>query len=261
MTDNIQPNADLAKILATLASLQQPQNTASHDQQQTYGLNQSYQGYGELPQVQPSQQSLPYHHSADPRLLHQHTPQPPKPQDRTSTPLIDPATIIEWKQGLRCVSKIATQNPDFAASVRKLMKEQEGNVKQWEAGRERVIEDHNLKRENEKAHRAALSLPGLLEGSPLLRTSEREQAELTQYDAKVYRACKAMTESQTSSLKVLGVPFFGVKPHLIMGEGDDSASTSDVQQSGGASSQKITRPQLMELQRKMLNHLMELYGD
>jgi hypothetical protein len=93
----------------------------------------------------------------------------------------------------------------------------------------------------------------LLSGLMSLQTPEREEAELSQYDAKVYRACKAMTEAQTSSLKVLGVPFFGTKPHLLLHESEEASSN--------ASDEKITKSQLLELQRKMLNHLMELYGD
>ena len=122
---------------------------------------------------------------------------------------------------------------------------------------------------------ASRSLPGLLEGTALLRvnlscflyvpatnpyqTPEREQEELDQYDAKVYRACKAMVESQTSSLKVLGVPFFGVKPYLVVNTPDKPSETTESRsvQSDG----KVTREQLLDLQRKMLNHLMELYGD
>jgi hypothetical protein len=92
-----------------------------------------------------------------------------------------------------------------------------------------------------------------------VQTTEREQAELTQYDAKVYRACKAMTDAQTSALKVLGVPFFGTKPGLILHESEESVEGSIKE--GGASGQKVTKRQLLELQRKMLNHLMELYGD
>jgi hypothetical protein len=86
-----------------------------------------------------------------------------------------------------------------------------------------------------------------------VKTPEREQAELSQYDSKVYRACKAMTEAQTSSLKVLGVPFFGTKPHLILHESEEPSLNG--------SEQKIAKSQLLELQQKMLNHLMELYGD
>lgn len=92
------------------------------------------------------------------------------------------------------------------------------------------------------------------------QTPEREKEELDQYDAKVYRACKAMVESQTSSLKVLGVPFFGVKPYLIVYSLENPSETAELP-SGQAGGGKITKEQLLELQRKMLNHLMELYGD
>ena len=153
MADNIEHNADLAKILATLASLQNPADALVQGQQQAYDPSQNYQDYQDVVQTYPPQHNLPYHQPPDPRLLNpsasQQLPTPPKPQDRVSTPLIDPATITEWKQGLRCVSKIAAQNSDFAASIRKvlhrakicvvlwanktlkLMKEHEGNVKQW----------------------------------------------------------------------------------------------------------------------------------
>jgi hypothetical protein len=120
MSDNIQPNADLASILATLASLQQPGSAAVQNQEQGYDTNQTYEGYQEHAQSYPPQQSLPYHQTADPRLKNRSTSQYPKPQEKVSTPLIDPATITEWKQGLRCVSKIAQQNPEFAAAVRKV---------------------------------------------------------------------------------------------------------------------------------------------
>jgi hypothetical protein len=126
MAGNIEPNADLAKILATLASLQQPGASPAQDQQQSYDPNQSYQSYQEDAQLYPPQQNLPYHQTADPRLANrpasQYTSTPtPRPQDRVYTSLIDPATITDWKQGLRCVSKIAQQNPEFAASIRKVL--------------------------------------------------------------------------------------------------------------------------------------------
>ena len=82
------------------------------------------------------------------------------------------------------------------------------------------------------------------------------------YDQKVYRASKAMVESQTSSLKVLGVPFFGTRPYLILHD-DEQKSKSETSDSVAPDQKdgKITETQLLDLQRKMLNHLMELYGD
>jgi hypothetical protein len=128
MADNIAPNADLAKILATLASLQPPGPVAAQDQQQAYNPPQGHQSYQENAQPYPHPQALAYQQSADPRLqnrsISQHSSTTPKLHDRVSTLSIDPATITEWKQGLRCVSKIAQQNPEFAASIRKVLPRQ-----------------------------------------------------------------------------------------------------------------------------------------
>ncbi|KAF2133205.1 hypothetical protein P153DRAFT_307777 [Dothidotthia symphoricarpi CBS 119687] len=258
--NNGQNFADLERILATLASLPQTANVPPQDQQHVYDPAQSYAAFQDAPQIYPQEQNTAYRQSADPRLHGRPALQhPPRPQGPPSTPLIDPSTITEWKQGLRCVSKIAAHNPNFAASVRKLMKDQEQNVASWESGRTRVIEDHKFKRENEQTLRAALSLPGLLADTAPIRTLEKEQEELEQYDAKVYRASKLMVGSQTSSLKVLGVPFFGVKPDLVLDDDDDEEPLVTGQ--GSQVAGKITKKQVLELQRKMLNHLLELYGD
>ncbi|KAJ4377833.1 hypothetical protein N0V83_000663 [Neocucurbitaria cava] len=240
MAENIDQNLDLEKILATLANLPRPEAQPSQDQQQIHDANHNYHNYQHVAQTYPHESRLPYNPSADPRLIGrpalQHQRPSPKPQDRPSTPsvpLIDPSTITEWKQGLRCVSKLGAQNPEFAPTIRKLMKDQEQNVNSWESGRMRVIEDH--------------------------KTPEREKEELDQYDAKVYRASRAMVESQTSALKSLGVPFFGVKPYLVVNSTEEPTELAESK--GAEQGGKITKTQLLELQRKMLNHLMELYGD
>lgn len=66
-----------------------------------------------------------------------------------------------------------------------------------------------------------------------------------------------MVGKQASTLKALGVPFFGVKPHLVV----QSPEYLPVDDSQANSTKKITEADLLELQRKMLNHLSELYGD
>ncbi len=46
-----------------------------------------------------------------------------RPQRRlnaASKPTIDPATITTWQDGLRCVTKIATQSAQFADSIRRV---------------------------------------------------------------------------------------------------------------------------------------------
>ncbi|KAF2872120.1 hypothetical protein BDV95DRAFT_36535 [Massariosphaeria phaeospora] len=242
-------NPELARILHTLANL--PPNPVPHGP-----------GTG-----------FPVPHSAyyappgtpDPRLVErtalEHRQASPKPQKKIGTLMINPTTITEWKQGLRCVSKLAAVNQNFVATVQKMIKDHERNVKDWDVGRKRLIEEQTAKRENEETHRAALSFPGFLQGTAPLRTPEREKEELDQYDQKVYRASKQMADSQSSQLKSLGVPFFGVRPDLMLPEGSEPASTGGTESGKLASLKKITKEELLELQRKMLNHLMELYGD
>lgn len=137
------------------------------------------------------------------------------------------------------------------------MQDQKRNVKDWESGRQRLIQEQAIKRDNEQEHLAVLSLPGIGEKIAPLRTDEAEKKELEQYDQKVYRACRQMVDSQTMALKGLGVPFFGTRADMMRSESSEGAGvkTTDLE------NKKITKKELFELQRKMLNHLMELYGD
>lgn len=68
----------------------------------------------QIPELNNLQQTL------DPRPVPQHRQHLMASNDRPRTPPIDPATIAEWAPGLRCVSKIAAQNPDFAGSIRRV---------------------------------------------------------------------------------------------------------------------------------------------
>lgn len=95
------------------------------------------------------------------------------------------------------------------------------------------------------------------------KTTERDQAELDQYYQKVYRASRQMTESHTKQLAQLGVPFFGLRSDLLRPDDDDDSSLLEVADAAPTeeSDGTITKKQLLALQRKMLNHLVELYGD
>lgn len=258
-------NLDLDQILRTLASLPKNEDAQQQTQQQPYDpANVQIPKGGALPYHLQAPAGIPQGHEypADPRLSGRTpSPFPPSqvPRTQTLTPTIDPATITSWKHGLRCVNKIAAQNPNFNGTVQKLMKDQERHVKEWESARKRLIEDHKVKRENEKMHRAALCLPSVLENMAPLRTPEREKEEMQQYDAKVYRAARSMVESQSAQLKSLGVPFFGIRMDLVVDDGE--ASTENKAPGEQGASGKITTKEMLELQRKMLNHLVELYGD
>lgn len=124
---------DLASVLRTLASLASAGNQQPVQQppqqpviQQQYNPSHVYDPaqYHKSPQLFPTlaqpNPTYPFgvaeDHRPDPQHrrsiqnLHRNTPTPP---------LIDPATITEWSQGLRCVSKIAAQNPNFKVAIRK----------------------------------------------------------------------------------------------------------------------------------------------
>lgn len=130
---------DLASILATLAQFapqQQQQDqqppppptattpTITDPRLQRRQNNQPYSQIPQHLQQNNTQSSTAYNPQAAvfQPITSQHltTSQP----SRTSTPqqqeqtIIDPATITEWSAGLRCVTKIAAQNPLFAEKIR-----------------------------------------------------------------------------------------------------------------------------------------------
>lgn len=256
MAENDPSELNLEQILATLASLPQ---TATPPVPLPQHFPPPSQYPAQPSSIPPSHHTIPANASqshqppSDPWLSARPT-QPTRPQS-TQPPgkIIDPATITEWKHGLRCVNKLATQNPAFVPEIQKLIIEQARHVKEWESGRERLVAEQAAKREAEQEHLAVLSLPGIGDKIAPLRTDEAEQEELREHEKKVYRACRAMVEAQSARLKALGVPFFGMREECLRSEGEGEGESEG--------RKKVTRKELVELQRKMLNHLMELYGD
>ncbi|KAG9835344.1 hypothetical protein KCU98_g11624, partial [Aureobasidium melanogenum] len=136
---------DLASILATLAQFA-PQQQQDQQQtpppsattptitdprlqrrQQSQNLQPTAQSWNQIqnqPQQNESQSTTSYNPQA--AVFQPVNPQgrAPSQQSRTSAPqqqeqtIIDPATITEWSAGLRCVTKIAAQNPMFAEKIR-----------------------------------------------------------------------------------------------------------------------------------------------
>lgn len=122
------PPADLAAILATLAALAPAQDTTAQLwQQSSFNVPLTYTSPSDTPQSPEILPNINYDMSNETRAA---------PQQRTSRithmnstngndgslqpPMVDPATIIEWPQALRCVTKIAAQNPTFKQSIRKV---------------------------------------------------------------------------------------------------------------------------------------------
>ena len=101
MSSNDYQTPDLASILKTLASL--PPQT---HQQQSYPNPQpevsTWPPQNEQPQHQQQWQSTP---SAPPNAAKN---------------LVDPATIVEWSAGLRCVMKTAAKHETMLSEIRKV---------------------------------------------------------------------------------------------------------------------------------------------
>jgi hypothetical protein len=83
------------------------------------------------------------------------------------------------------------------------------------------------------------SLGGAVTDTALTLDPTKSQVELTAYDSKVYKAQLEMHKAFTTQLKALGVPFFGMRTEALV---------------------KLKEAELLDLQRRMLNYLEEMYG-
>lgn len=111
------PTSDLQSILANLARLGPPAQPESAEWAVNVDGNSTTAALDSAPSQQNNLTPVPQppvENTADPRL---------RPQSRSTAspkPMIDPATITTWQEGLRCVTKLAAQNAQFAANIRRV---------------------------------------------------------------------------------------------------------------------------------------------
>lgn len=114
----------LQSILATLAQFEQPKRpdlsqstTSANLPQQVVSFSAPLSNGSTTPLGEPpaAANGSALRHPQDLRLGSQ-------PQSGTATPkpMIDPASITQWQEGLRCVTKIAAQNAQFAICIQKV---------------------------------------------------------------------------------------------------------------------------------------------
>ncbi|KAF2813862.1 uncharacterized protein BDZ99DRAFT_459613 [Mytilinidion resinicola] len=269
MADNNNPQIpDLASVLRTLASLapanpQQPgQDIAAsllqHHPEPPYHPTHPTQANLQPPPNVEQIPSRPTSTIQDQRTVPQHRPSVQDPPRAGSTPpLIDPATITEWSHGLRCITKIAGQTPNFKVAIRKMMADQEHQEKTWQAEREALLKAHAARSDNDENLKSILSSLGTsLDAEPV--SAEQAEIELKQLDKRIYRAVRLMVDNMSLELKRLGVPFFGVKPELILppGEAKPAGTPPPAASSVGP---KITEEELLALQRRMVEYLEDMY--
>ncbi|USW55045.1 hypothetical protein Slin15195_G083640 [Septoria linicola] len=251
--------SDLQAILATLAQYSaQAGQTAPTEPNTPQPDNASFTSKGSsTAQGNWAQQAPAKAH--DPRL--------PRPQSRsgatTPKPMIDPASITIWQEGLRCVTKIAAQNTQFAASIKRMIKDQRANEMRWYSERQNLKHvQANRSVEAAKAHSILKSLTtSFYEAPPEVESPEdKKERELLEFDQKIYMAQESMDAAMTAELKSLGVPFFGTDASLVVP--DDWDQTRETLPEGHPKwSPLVTTTQMLELRRKMVGHLEDLYRD
>jgi hypothetical protein len=100
---------DIERILAELAGYSASNNTSQPAATASFSINQTAHHALSLA-------LLPTAHSVPPALQPQQYTVTPPPQPQS--PMINPATIFEWPQALRCVNKISATNPQFGPAIK-----------------------------------------------------------------------------------------------------------------------------------------------
>ncbi|KAK4547708.1 hypothetical protein LTR36_000666 [Oleoguttula mirabilis] len=202
-------------------------------------------------------QPAPAEKAHDPRL---------RPQARSAIaspkPMIDPATITTWQEGLRCVTKIAARNVQFVASIKKMMDDQRKHEMRWYSERQALKQMQNNRKSS--SAKAASILQSLGSGPAVAPTSAEAEAdnqvELSEYDRKIHVAQRSMEEAMTAELKGLGVPFFGTDLTLVVPDGYNMTKEHPPE-SHPKWSALVTEGELLALRRRMVGHLEDLYRD
>ncbi|KIN02009.1 hypothetical protein OIDMADRAFT_18778 [Oidiodendron maius Zn] len=236
MSSNNTP--DLASVLKTLAGLA-PQN-----QQQGYVTHQIHQQAPLIAWPQSTQAN--------------HNPTPV-----SGAKVIDPATILDWSSGLRCVMKTVAKHDSILHEIRRMIKIQHEHEEQWWKGREALKQTQEARKEGQKKLDDVLKLIGGTVSAGSSNTTPEETAkELAAFDMKVHRAQVQMVTEMTARFRNLGIPFFGTKSELVR-----LKAKSPERVEGGASqilkegNRMIDEIELVELQRKMLVLLEDLCGE
>ncbi|KAG4435759.1 hypothetical protein IFR05_008773 [Cadophora sp. M221] len=247
-SNNQQAPPDLASILRTLAGLA-PQSQPQQDQPVIHSLVPSH-----FEQPQQSWAPNAEQVSSIPRST---TPTEPPPQKN----VVDPATIIEWSAGLRCVMKTVARHESVLNDIRKMMKVQREHEEQWWNGREMLIEKQRARKEGQKKLDDVLkAVGGAVTPGFTSNPADDHAKELGTFDMKVYKAQLQMVKEMTAKLRSLGVPFFGTRSDLVgqIGkEANASSGTADPKDEKGT----IDEVELVRLQRKMLAILEDLCSD
>ncbi|PYH43422.1 uncharacterized protein BP01DRAFT_358676 [Aspergillus saccharolyticus JOP 1030-1] len=256
---NYEP-ADLTSVLRTLSALSNQQPPAFSAQTQNPADsedNDLYEPSDHIPSVpvtcqQPSQQQT---RILPPTPTNAH---PPRVQTIQNGTAIDPASITTWNTALRHVMRTVAQNENLQSRIRWLIRRQHDHEKQWWQGREALVKKQRARIEKKKELDAVLRSVGApVDDKKPISTAEEDQAELLNYDVKVYKASRQMAGAIISELRGLGIPFFSIRDSLILATDAKSGIVNPFRQKETL----ITKQDLVKLQRRMLELLLDLCGE
>ncbi|OJJ66681.1 hypothetical protein ASPBRDRAFT_137556 [Aspergillus brasiliensis CBS 101740] len=285
--------ADLSSVLRTLSALsnqQQPQpqqqlqsqlqplqnhSPYSHNSEPASTEdNDPYEPTESLPRLpEPSKPtSKPtsppqHHHHHHQQQLQQHPSTAPPQPAPTPSPAPggvsgeDTSSITTWPSALRYVMRTVAQNEDIQRRLRWLIQRQHDHEKQWWQGREALLKKQSARTEKKKELDAVLRSVGApVDENKQVSTAEEDRAELTNYDAKVYKASRQMSDAMIAELKALKIPFFTIKKSLVSDSepsnmGRTTTATLTVKQQ---QQQQLSREEVSALQLRMLELLQDL---
>ena len=92
------------------------------------------------------------------------------------------------------------------------------------------------------------------------QTEDDKEAELVEFDRKIYKAQVQMNQAMTTELKGLGIPFFGTPLDLVRSEVEHDSGDHDTP-ARPKWSRKVTHAELSGLQRRMIDHLEDMYKE
>ncbi|PWY67698.1 hypothetical protein BO83DRAFT_429323 [Aspergillus eucalypticola CBS 122712] len=269
---------DLSSVLRTLSAFSNQQQPQSQPQSQPQHLQlqpQSHPPYSHNPDPTtptiPTEDNDPYEPSESlPQLpippkptssRPQHHQTHPQPRPAPAVPITeDTSTITTWPTALRYVMRTVAQNEEIQRRLRWLIQRQHDHEKQWWQGREALLKKQSARTEKKKELDAVLRSVGApVDENKQVSTAEEDRAELTNYDAKVYKASRQMSDAMIAELKALRIPFFTIKKGLVS-ESDPSnmGRTTTTAPAVKQQQQQLSREELSALQLKMLELLQDL---
>jgi hypothetical protein len=142
-----------------------------------------------------------------------------------------------------------------------MMQTQREHEIRWYTERQNLKRTHSNRATSTASAQSILASLGASVTRPAEQSSEaHKDAELLEFDQKVYAAQQAMETGMTAELKGLGVPFFGVKEDLVV---PDELEVKRAEEADGMPkwSAVVTESEMRELRRRMINHLEDLYRD